>query len=183
MKTNSWLWVGGGAVLLGLAYTVVPNPLWPRGLRNNNPGNMIWGGRLDWWNASPSTIWRGMVGLDPDSYGRQFIKFDSPLNGLRALAENLLKHYQGLTLYQIGLKWAPPEDNGGDDSYGIELANQLGVDPNTVPDLSSWLPALLPAITKNENTLQPYGSDVIAQASGEARSATGTAGFLRYAFN
>jgi hypothetical protein len=105
-----------------------------------------------------------MVGLDVDSSGRQFIKFDTPLNGLRALAENLLKHYQGLTLYQIGLKWAPPDDNGGDDSYGIELADQLGVAPDTVPDISSWLPALLPAITKNENTLQPYGSDLISQA-------------------
>jgi len=49
----------------------------PRGIRNNNPGNIEWGER-----------WQGLDELRPDRDPR-FAQFISPEDGIRALAKTL----------------------------------------------------------------------------------------------
>ena len=73
---------------------------WPRGIRNNNPGN-IRKSKIDW---------KGEVkGVDA-----LFESFDSMEDGVRAIFMILL-HYirkDGLdTIWEIISKWAPPNEN------------------------------------------------------------------------
>ncbi|MBF4328050.1 structural protein P5, partial [Vibrio anguillarum] len=70
-----------------------------RGIRNNNPANI----------EDNGTPWRGRMGND----GR-FIIFDSPVNGIRALARilNTYKVKHGLnTIEGIINRFAPPVEN------------------------------------------------------------------------
>src|SRR3569623_742027 len=69
----------------------------PRGIRNNNPGNIRWG-----------EDWRGLVApaqrTDPD-----FCQFVAPVYGIRAIGKILLT-YQArgiLMLHRILRTWAP----------------------------------------------------------------------------
>ena len=128
-----------------------------KGIRNNNPGNL---------RATDGFTWDGQTGTDekgfcvfnnPDLTDEQNIK-----KGIRAMEINALrKQEKGINnLWDFGLSWAPPGDNGGATDYGQRLANQLGVgvddnfdlfnsDPFSLGDLSK-------AITKNENSINPY---------------------------
>jgi len=50
----------------------------PRGIRNQNPGNIDYNSRNDW---------QGQIGKEP---GGRFAIFDTPENGIRALGKLLL---------------------------------------------------------------------------------------------
>ncbi|HGY2308601.1 TPA: structural protein, partial [Pseudomonas aeruginosa] len=51
--------------------------LQPRGIRNNNPGNIVWSARNNW---------QGQLPHDPQIEPR-FCRFDTAHNGTRALAK------------------------------------------------------------------------------------------------
>lgn len=124
----------------------------PRGVRNNNPGNL---------EASSSNPWVGQTGSD----GR-FAKFETPEHGIRALGRNLMSYQrQGIdTVGEIINRWAPPSDNNDTTAYIRAVCAQLGVTANQPLDASNpdTLQALCAAIIKHENGTQPYSPDQLS---------------------
>ncbi|MGP7665866.1 hypothetical protein ACTZVH_14155 [Klebsiella pneumoniae] len=124
----------------------------PRGVRNNNPGNL---------EASSSNPWIGQTGSD----GR-FAKFETPEHGIRALGRNLISYQrQGIdTVGEIINRWAPPSDNNDTAAYIKAVCAQLGVTANQPLDASNpdTLQALCAAIIKHENGTQPYSHDQLS---------------------
>ncbi len=140
----------------------------PRGLRNNNPGNL----------ERNRTAWQGM---SEDQNDERFITFSSPEYGIRAMAR-VLKNYgrrHGLrTVEQIIGRWAPPSENQT-DSYIQHVSQELGVSANTALDLNDpdQLGRLIRAIIEHENGTNPYNDETIARGvalekAGSKRRAT-----------
>lgn len=110
----------------------------PRGIRNNNPGNI----------KDDGTPWKGQVGNDG-----VFVTFDDMSWGTRALGtavSNMIK--RGLnTITALISTWAPPEENDT-DSYINSVATDTGIPPTQIltPDAPT-LSALMRAIINHEN--------------------------------
>ena len=124
-----------------------PVASWPRGIRNNNPGNI----------EANGTSWQGMTGDD----GR-FAIFSEPFYGIRALAR-ILKTYRDkynlVTVRQIINRWAPATENNT-GAYISSVAGRLGVSADDRLSPSDY-PALVTAIIRHENGVQSYGADII----------------------
>lgn len=125
----------------------------PRGIRNNNPGNIRWGQN-----------WQGLKenGKEQDS---SFCVFQSPEYGIRALAK-LLRNYQSLyglnTSRKIIGRYAPPNENQT-QAYIQSVAQQLGIQPDSIVDLNeeTTLLIFIKAIIRFENGIQPYDTDTL----------------------
>lgn len=125
----------------------------PRGIRNNNPGNIRWGQK-----------WQGLAenGREQDS---SFCVFKSPEYGIRALAK-LLQNYQTLyglnTPRKIISRYAPPNENQT-QAYIQSVALQLGIQPDSTADLThdGTLMVFIKAIIRFENGVQPYSNETI----------------------
>jgi hypothetical protein len=136
-----------------LPQSIAPVDNRPRGIRNNNPGNI----------RRSSDQWQGMAAqqLDP-----AFVQFTDPKWGIRAMAI-LLKRYQAqyglVTLQQIIGRWAPASDNNDTSGYVVDVARRLGIMPQTTLDLqrSDILSALIQAMIWHENGQQPYSIAVV----------------------
>lgn len=126
----------------------------PRGIRNNNPGNI----------RKSSEPWRGLADakyqIDP-----AFFTFETPEWGIRALAV-ILRTYQtkhGLkTIKSIIGRWAPPVENDT-GAYAAAVAKAVGVEvdePIRLDDTDMMRGVVL-AIIRHENGKQPYSMDVI----------------------
>lgn len=117
----------------------------PRGIRNNNPGNIEKG-----------------VGFDGEVEGNdpRFATFKAPEDGIRGLAVNLLTYQRrhGLDTVQgiIG-RWAPDSENET-GAYVQQVSRVVGVQPDDRLDLSNptVLARLTAAIIQHENGMQPY---------------------------
>jgi len=128
----------------------------PRGIRNNNPGNI----------DRTAERWQGMAA--DQSSDKRFAVFSAPVWGLRALAKVLLSYQRkhGLrTPAAIIGRWAPPVENDT-GAYARQVAKALGVGVNDQIDLQrpETLQRILPAIVQHENGQQPYPSALIAKA-------------------
>ena len=128
-----------------------------RGIRNNNPGNI----------RKSSIAWQGKTGNDG-----VFEIFDTPANGIRALARNLLTYqrvYHLNTIAQLINKWAPSNENdtGG---YVAFVANQTGIPATSYVNLedAATLASISNAIILQENGSNPYN---VALVSGAVNSA------------
>lgn len=123
--------------------TVPPAPpVLPRGIRNNNPGNI---------RLSP-TRWKGQRNFQFDP---AFVEFTSPLLGLRALMRLLLTYHfkYGLdSVTAIINRYAPPHENAT-DGYIHQVAKRLGVERMARIDLRQpeTLIRLCRAIVRHEN--------------------------------
>lgn len=129
----------------------------PRGIRNNNPGN------IDYHESSDP--WLGLA--DPPTDGR-FCRFTDPVYGLRAILKVLLTYQRQYGLKTVrGLinRWAPPGENDT-DSYVQDVASYAGIGPDDEVDVSSrpTALALLARITYHENGVQPYPVSLLDQA-------------------
>lgn len=123
----------------------------PRGIRNNNPGNIE-------WIANAAKRWRGMIRAD----GRYGV-FDTPANGVRAIGGEIRASFRRgeNTVAAVIQEWAPPSENDT-VSYVRHVAAELGVGVDT-PLSASRIPELAAAIIKHENGVQPYKfDDVVA---------------------
>jgi len=124
----------------------------PRGLRNNNPGNIEKGAN-----------WRGLSSQQTDS---RFAQFISPQWGIRAMAI-ILRNYTVLhginTIAGIVERWAPGHENPT-VTYADFVAERVGVNPNAEIDVVAALPRIIPAMIEFENGVQPYGPGVIQEA-------------------
>jgi hypothetical protein len=130
----------------------------PRGVRNNNPGNIEKGAAWDGLSADQSSDDR-------------FAVFDSPVFGIRALTRVLLTYRErhGLrTPEQIISRWAPDFENDT-DSYVQAVASAAGIGP-TDPVTDDELPAVVAAIIYHENGVNPYPADMIADGIARAKA-------------
>jgi hypothetical protein len=119
----------------------------PRGLRNNNPGNI----RI-------RDEWRGLASMQTD---KEFCQFTTCEYGIRAMAVILRNTYfrkRGRnTVALIVSSWAPPNENDT-LAYQASVAKVLGVSMDDVINLERTLTltTLISAIIKHENGVQPY---------------------------
>jgi hypothetical protein len=120
----------------------------PRGIRNNNPGNIRLG--APW------------VGLAPEQPDPDFCTFEDPKYGIRALAKILKAYEQNgrRTIRTIIDRYAPPSENLTNE-YAAHVASLCGVDPDAPIEVTALLPQLIPAIITHENGKQPYPEDTI----------------------
>lgn len=122
----------------------------PRGIRLKNPGNIRHGDKWDGRSADQP---------DPD-----FVKFEQPQFGIRAIARVLISYEKkGInTVRGVINRWAPPNENDT-GSYVMHVAGLLSVDPDEVIDIDSYevMDPLVRAIIRHENGQQPYSDKVI----------------------
>lgn len=136
----------------------------PRGVRNNNPGNIDFNQR----NA-----WQGQLGLEVGVAKPRFARFDTPENGIRALGK-LLINYRGKdgmpgvggkgidTVLETINRWAPANENDT-KAYASAVAKRLGVgitDPIKIKNLAT-LRGMVVSIIIHENGGNPYEAAVI----------------------
>lgn len=124
----------------------------PRGIRNNNPGNIEQGQK-----------WQGLA-KDQSSDSR-FAVFTTPEYGIRALAK-LLGTYQkkyGLrTLTEVINRYAPTHENKT-DLYITNLCKWSGFSADDALDFTdkTTLYKIVPAVIRQENGYNPYTQEQI----------------------
>lgn len=137
----------------------------PRGIRNNNPGNI---------DYNPRNQWQGQLGLE-DGYRPRFAKFSEAKWGIRALAK-LLLNYRGKdgmpnvggkgidTVLEIINRWAPASENNT-LAYAAAVAKRLGVKPNETIDIAdpSVLKQVVLGIIQHENGQNPYDDATVSE--------------------
>lgn len=125
----------------------------PRGIRNNNPGNI---------RSAETYVWRGQTGSDPDG----FAIFDAPIWGLRAICITWA-NYRDLhgckTLADYINRWAPPVENFT-SRYVRTVAEWLGVDPDKPIDIHALACPILACVVRYENRVQPYSVTELQRA-------------------
>ena len=102
----------------------------PRGIRNNNPGNIKYNSANNWLGKIP-----GPQNTDP---GRTFEQFTDLKYGLRAMLILLKKYYINDNLKTIkGIinKWDPGSTSSG-SGYVPYISDRMDLDPTDLLDLS-----------------------------------------------
>lgn len=133
----------------------------PRGIRNNNPGNIRWG-----------DDWKGLVTQDKRT-DKSFCQFIEAKWGIRALVKVLLNYRKrpgvpgvgasGIdTVKEIISRWAPPNENNT-PAYIQSVATACGVKPDQALDLNDKVLMLkmVKAIISHENGQQPYTDELL----------------------
>lgn len=123
-----------------------------RGIRNNNPGNIELTG----------DVWQGQVPPEQQTDDR-FVQFIAPEYGIRAMAR-ILGNYaaRGVnTLAEIAATWAPPHENNT-AAYVRALVDHTGFSADRPLTRAEW-PAVIAAIIRQENGIQPYDSATLAR--------------------
>jgi len=125
----------------------------PRGIRNNNPGNI---------RHNPVNKWNGLA--DPPSDGA-FCVFTEAHFGIRALAMLLRKYQSGHncnSVREILNRFAPPVENDT-GAYVAHAAKQLEVTPDAFIDTKDeqTMLKLIAVIIRHENGQQPYTDEQI----------------------
>lgn len=139
----------------------------PRGIRNNNPGNV---------EHSPSNKWLGLA--DNPSDGR-YCRFDNPRYGIRAFVLLLLKYqteYRLKTISAMLNRYAPRQDNNATDAYIEHVAKAAGVTGKTPVSIRDFrtAKAIVTAIIDFENGMQPYPEALIVEGIAAAGVTTDT---------
>ena len=139
----------------------------PRGIRNNNPGNIKRSGES----------WEGLANPgDMTDYQRRetvFCVFSEPVWGLRAMGRVLLnyqtKHRLTTVAAMIG-RWAPPDDDNKTKAYVSFVAQRMNIGEGEVFDFRNpdRGPLMMSAIVRQENGIQPYSADQIVLAHEKA---------------
>lgn len=130
----------------------------PRGIRNNNPGNIEY---------NPLNNWLGMLPHDPAIEPR-FCRFKDPKYSIRAIM-CILKTYQhkyGLsTVHDLIARYAPSIENDT-LSYIKHVENKLGIKSTDKINAENKEISieLAKAIIKHENGQQPYHDAIFISA-------------------
>ncbi len=100
----------------------------PRGMRNNNPGNIRRG----------NTAWQGKIPLAQNTDGA-FEQFVTYVYGIRAMIKNLQSYYRdGLnTVDGIINRWAPAADHNDTNAYITTVCSRGGFSRNQPINLTS----------------------------------------------
>lgn len=114
----------------------------PRGIRNNNPGNL----------KISSSPWRGKIPPERNTDGT-FEQFQNYAYGLRAMIK-LLLNYMGdgkTTIRQIIRKYAPSTDNNT-EAYVQAVSQAINFLPDTpLPATRTVVSALVRSMARHEN--------------------------------
>jgi hypothetical protein len=167
--SETWDWlkkVGAGIVGFGhsakdKAAALLGGKNAPRGIRNNNPGNIEAGAFADA---------QGSTGREAAGRFAVFANAQGGLNALGALLHSYAR--RGIdSVRAIISKYAPASENNT-AAYIASVAKKLGVDANAHLDLSDprILSQMERAIVQFENGRNPYSAEMYAEA---ARSALG----------
>lgn len=127
----------------------------PRGIRNNNPGNLK-------KNGIP---WKGLA-ADRYQTDPVFYVYTAPHWGIRAMGRDLTTDYNRdgqTTIKALISEYAPGSENNT-NAYINAVSKELSIPPEAVLDLERDLPALVAAIIRHENGQQPYSLQYIAEA-------------------
>lgn len=119
--------------------------LTPRGIRNNNPGNIR---RSDHW------IWNGQTGADADG----FCIFADPVMGLRAgiiIWCHYRQYYGASTARDYIARWAPSSENNVGE-YATYVAAACDVGPDDPLDIDNDAVRVMQAVVRFENGTDPY---------------------------
>lgn len=122
-----------------------------RGIRNNNPGNLV----------KTNIAWQGKVPHAQNTDSR-FEQFVSPEYGIRAMFKDIKNDITSKgqnTVKKLITAYAPPFENNT-QAYINVVAKAIGKGANDTITASDY-PALLKAIIKHENGIQPYPDDLI----------------------
>jgi hypothetical protein len=128
----------------------------PRGIRNNNPGNI---------DRTPKrTAWQGRV---PDNAltDPRFEQFEHAKWGIRAICRTLITYqdkHELNSVREIIDRWAPPVENNT-EAYIQAVARKIGVAPDEAISVHEYdvMRELVVAIISHENGQQPYsGADI-----------------------
>lgn len=132
----------------------VTNFLEPRGVRNNNPGNLV----------ITRDQWIGKVPVDKNTDG-VFEQFYEPKWGLRALfidmRGDIEKRGQN-TIRKLITAYAPPSENNT-QAYINSVVYQVGLGADS-PLLPVHYMKLMKAIIQHENGKQPYSDALLQEA-------------------
>jgi hypothetical protein len=129
----------------------------PRGIRNNNPGNIRIGDK-----------WQGLADHfemnDAQRAETSFGVFRRPWYGVRAMARLLLNYQQNYRLSTISAiisRWAPSSENDT-GSYARAVARAAGKDVDEFIDMRQYetAHAVISAMIKHENGENPYTDEV-----------------------
>jgi hypothetical protein len=123
----------------------------PRGIRNNNPGNL----RSD-------VSWAFMTGGDSGG----FAIFDDSIHGLRALAKDLTNkiNADGLTtITGIISKYAPPSENNT-AAYIQSVVDDTNLGPDQVLSADAPTLALLMRAIVNHENGESFSNDYVSDA-------------------
>ena len=148
MNRNILLFIAIAA--LAIAATGTGIYLMSRGIRNNNPGNI---------RSGPSQ-WQGMSAVQTDD---EYIQFDDPVYGIRAMArllQNYQANYELNTIRGIISRWAPAHENPT-DAYITNVSRTVGVLPDQRINVRDRMEPLIKAIILQENGRQPYSDETI----------------------
>lgn len=126
----------------------------PRGLRNNNPGNI----RIN------NDLFQGEVRPSGD---RAFKRFETMAHGYRAMFR-ILRNYKrnhGLgTIREMIGRWAPPEDNNHTEAYVKAVSDYAGIPADDPIDVGSreQMARIVAGMSRVENGVDPVMADVLA---------------------
>lgn len=135
----------------------------PRGIRNNNPGNIDF---------------RGQSGATLEKQGGRFARFETAYDGLKALSRQLMRYFEGKTtgkplqtLNDIISTWAPGNENNT-GAYIANLSKMMGVAPDAILNLKDpqVMTSLMNGIIHHENGRNPYPGELVRMAAGGGAS-------------
>lgn len=118
----------------------------PRGIRNNNPGNI----------RETGADWLGQNGDDG-----AFCIFIAPEYGIRAMARIFANYRKrGIsTIEQIIMTWAPPSENNT-QAYIAAVAHECESMAEAMVN-DALMPRFIAAVIRHENGQQPYSLEQI----------------------
>lgn len=123
----------------------LPPAVVPRGLRNNNPGNLRYAGKLVWYGE-----------IEPDSDG--YCRFPTPALGLRALFITFRTYQEVHRLKSprlMILRFAPPTENNV-EAYVQDVCERGPFHPDWPVDLEREGLEWLRAVVHHELGADPY---------------------------
>jgi len=122
----------------------------PRGIRNNNPGNIRIGDK-----------WQGLV-MSMERKDADFCEFKDPTWGIRALAATLITYqdrYKINTIDGIIKRWAPPiENNTQEYINAVSRLTRFGAHDTLDLHRYEAMQPILEAIIRHENGRGPLGT-------------------------
>ncbi|WP_086931454.1 hypothetical protein [Agarilytica rhodophyticola] len=139
--------------LFGGSEVINVNDNRPRGIRNNNPGNLV-------LTAIP---WRGKIPPSRNTDGR-FEQFENPIYGIRALFMDLRNDVRKgtNTIEKLINEFAPSHENNT-GAYIMAVANAVGKSSDVPIDEDDYVP-LINAIIRHENGVNPFTDEDIKEA-------------------
>ena len=123
----------------------------PRGLRNNNPGNI----------RNSSTVWQGEIVPSKDKSFKQFKTMAYGYRALIRLLQNYRKLYGLSTIEGMINRWAPPTENRT-SAYITRVCKEMKVPSSYVPDVEdkATMCAMAAAISLVENGVPANMDDI-----------------------